>query len=47
MVPHMRVNHVCTPNRNTTEKEMLAAAKTEDYDEAARLRDELLTMQSE
>jgi len=26
---------------------MLAAAKKEDYDEAARLRDELLTLQSE
>lgn len=35
------------PCRGQTEKEMLAAAKREDYDEAARLRDELLTLQSE
>lgn len=44
------VNSVLTPLQNTmnaTEKEMLAAAKKEDYDEAARLRDELLTMQSD
>lgn len=44
------VNSVLKPlqdTMNTTEKEMLAAAKTEDYDEAARLRDELLTMQSD
>merc|ERR1711988_1727797 len=44
------VNSVLKPLQDAmsnTEKEMLAAAKIEDYDEAARLRDELLTMQSD
>merc|ERR1711988_1854504 len=44
------VNSVLKPlqdTMNATEKEMLAAAKKEDYDEAARLRDELLTLQSD
>jgi len=44
------VNSVLKPLQETmtqTEKEMLAAAKREDYDEAARLRDELLTLQAD
>merc|ERR1711988_293997 len=44
------VNSVLKPLQETmavTEREMLAAAKKEDYDEAARLRDELLPMQSD
>jgi len=44
------VNSVLKPLQETmtaTEKEMLEAAKKEDYDEAARLRDELQTLQAD